>query len=264
MRPFADGLIALQRDDGGWGQLPTLPSDAWATGTGLLALFKGGIATSHPAYQLGVNYLLRTQFDDGSWWVRSRSWPIQPHFDSKFPHGRDQWISAGGTAFAAIALLHTLEPTVRRETLPDAHSLIAPFTRSKSEVVKRDAASVPDSAEQSPATVPALTFTRDIKSLVERSCSGCHVGKKIKGGLSFATRASLLKGGESGEPAIVPGHSSESLLLRYVSDEIEDLEMPPLARREKYPALSAEEISLFRQWIDSGAVWDVAEATGSQ
>jgi hypothetical protein len=68
-----------------------------------------------------------------------------------------------------------------------------------------------------------------------------------------ATRDTLLKGGRSGEPAITPGAADESLLLKYVSGKIEDLEMPPLDRREKYPALSSAEIDLFRAWINAGA-----------
>lgn len=49
----------------------------------------GGIATSQEAYQKSIRFLLRTQFDDGSWYVRSRAWPFQPHFESEFPHGKD-------------------------------------------------------------------------------------------------------------------------------------------------------------------------------
>ena len=48
--------------------------------------------------------MLKTQFADGSWFVRSRSLPIQPHFESGFPFGRDQFISAAGTNWAAMAL----------------------------------------------------------------------------------------------------------------------------------------------------------------
>ena len=46
--------------------------------------------------------LLRTQCDDGSWYVQTRSWPFQPYFESKFPYGRDQWISAPATAWAVM------------------------------------------------------------------------------------------------------------------------------------------------------------------
>jgi hypothetical protein len=51
-----------------------------------------------------VDFLLRTQRPDGSWWVRSRAFPIQPYKESGFPHGKDQWISAAGTRWAAMAL----------------------------------------------------------------------------------------------------------------------------------------------------------------
>jgi ankyrin repeat protein len=50
----------------------------------------------------------RPQFEDGSWLVKSRSVKFQPYFQSGFPHGHDQWISAAGTAWAAMALALTL------------------------------------------------------------------------------------------------------------------------------------------------------------
>jgi hypothetical protein len=51
-----------------------------------------------------VKYLLGTQEPEGSWHVRGRSLPVQALFESGFPHGRDQWISAAGTSWAAMAL----------------------------------------------------------------------------------------------------------------------------------------------------------------
>lgn len=98
-------LIAAQRDDGGWSQLPSMASDAYATGQALYALAlasKNG--TSTPAYRKGVAYLLRTQSEDGSWHVASRSIWFQPYFESGFPYGHDQWISVAGTAWASMAL----------------------------------------------------------------------------------------------------------------------------------------------------------------
>ena len=70
----------------------------------------GGMKTTHPAYQRGLEFLLRTRFDDGSWFVQSRTWPFQPHFDSEFPHGRDQWISASATAWATMAMTLAVKP----------------------------------------------------------------------------------------------------------------------------------------------------------
>jgi ankyrin repeat protein/mono/diheme cytochrome c family protein len=98
-------LIADQRLDGGWAQLPTLESDAYATGQALVAMHDaGGVPTTDPAYQRGVAFLLRTQHADGTWHVASRALAIQPLFDIGFPHGNDSWISAAGTNWATTAL----------------------------------------------------------------------------------------------------------------------------------------------------------------
>ncbi len=98
-------LVAQQRADGGWAQLPSLTSDAYATGESLVALASSGaVRTSDVAYVRGVQFLLRTQFADGSWFVKSRAIPLQPHFESGFPFGRDQFISAAATNWAARAL----------------------------------------------------------------------------------------------------------------------------------------------------------------
>ena len=110
-RERARALLAEQRPDGGWAQLPTLETDAYATGQALVALHWGAhVPVTGPAYQRGVAYLLRTQFADGSWLVRSRTFPLQPIQASGFPHGKDQWISATGTSWAAIALMLALPP----------------------------------------------------------------------------------------------------------------------------------------------------------
>jgi hypothetical protein len=104
----ARALLAQQRTDGGWGQLPTLETDAYATGQALVTLNQSGqLTTSDPAYQRGVAYLLRTQLSDGSWLVRSRTYPFQPYKESGFPHGKNQWISAAGSSWATMALTLT-------------------------------------------------------------------------------------------------------------------------------------------------------------
>ena len=252
IRPFADALIREQKPDGGWSQLPGLASDAWATGSALIALNKAGGAVRDRVYQRGVEFLLRTQFADGSWWVRSRTWPFQPHFDGQFPHGKDQWISAGGTAWATMALLLTIEPSAPGVPPRPAHDVIAAFLASG-----KNNSTVSGTGETSSATnAAAISFARDIKPVIERSCANCHVGEKVRGKFSLATRDDVLKGGQSGEPAIVPGRSADSPLVRYISDQVEDLEMPPLNRRDKYPNLTASEIALVRTWIDAGAAWE--------
>ena len=66
------------------------------------------MAPSHPVYAKGVRYLLNTQAADGSWHVKMRSIWVQPYFESGFPYGTDQWISAAGTSWAAMALSVTV------------------------------------------------------------------------------------------------------------------------------------------------------------
>ena len=99
-----DELKRLQRADGGWAQTPELESDAYATGQVLYTLHEAGVPSTDPAYRRGVDYLVRTQRDDGSWYVKSRAPKFQPYFQSGFPHDHDQWISMAGTAWAAAGL----------------------------------------------------------------------------------------------------------------------------------------------------------------
>jgi mono/diheme cytochrome c family protein len=105
IRKAASDLLAAQRSDGGWSQLPSLASDAYATGQALTALLKAGAVSATDApYKRGVQFLLSTQFEDGSWYVRTRTQPVQPYFDNGFPHGHDQFISAAATNWATMAL----------------------------------------------------------------------------------------------------------------------------------------------------------------
>ncbi len=106
MKDAARDLLAEQRPDGGWRQHDSLTSDAYATGQALTALHEvGALAVTDATYKRGVAFLLSTQLEDGSWYVQSRSIPFQPYFESGFPHGHDQWISAAATNWAAMALV---------------------------------------------------------------------------------------------------------------------------------------------------------------
>jgi ankyrin repeat protein len=101
-------LLGLQRRDGGWGQLPTMPADAYATGQALYALQTADTPASAQAYRNGLQWLLSSQLADGTWHVRSRTIGFQPFVDTGFPHGPDQFISAAATSWAVIALSHGL------------------------------------------------------------------------------------------------------------------------------------------------------------
>lgn len=128
----ASKLLGRQQDDGGWRQLDDGESDAYATATALTALHAtGSIQTTDKAYQRGVNYLLETQQEDGSWHVVSRSDPFQTYYESGFPHGDDQFISTAASAWATLALLAAcpvVEPA-ESEALPDHDTADEPTDR---------------------------------------------------------------------------------------------------------------------------------------
>jgi hypothetical protein len=114
-------LLATQRSDGGWSDIPTLPSGAYATGQAMVALRTAGLPASDAAYHRGVQFLLNTQLQDGSWYAKTRALGFQPYFDNGFPHGVDQWISGAATSWATMALAlaspvsAVATPSVRRE-----------------------------------------------------------------------------------------------------------------------------------------------------
>lgn len=114
MKELTQTLLAQQRKDGGWGHLPTLTSDAYATGQALVAIHQaGGVPVTHSGYQRGVHHLLSTQEPDGSWLVQTRAYPFQKYFESGFPHGKHQWISAAATSWATMALALAVEAPVQ-------------------------------------------------------------------------------------------------------------------------------------------------------
>jgi hypothetical protein len=115
LAPAVEDLMRQQRTDGGWSQTADLQSDAYATGSALVALHRAGaLPVSDKAYQRGVAFLLKRQLADGSWHVRSRSKPFQLYFETGFPHGKDQFISIAASCWATIALLDACTPSVQK------------------------------------------------------------------------------------------------------------------------------------------------------
>ena len=119
IRRAAQELLQTQRKDGGWAQLAEMESDAYATGSVLVALHQaGGLATRDPVYVKGLRYLISAQLDDGTWHVKSRSEPFQSYYESGYPHGEDQFISiaAAGWATTALALAVEADPAPASKT----------------------------------------------------------------------------------------------------------------------------------------------------
>lgn len=110
LREAATALQSLQRKDGGWGQMPSMPTDAYATSVALYALHESGLPVTHASYQAGLRLLLETQAADGTWHVKARSLPIQPYFESGYPYDHDQWISSAAAAYATMAMAAAVAP----------------------------------------------------------------------------------------------------------------------------------------------------------
>ena len=94
-------------------------------------------------------------------------------------------------------------------------------------------------------------FTLKVLPVLKEKCLGCHGGdaEDIKGEYSVVDRAHLLQGGESGEPAVVPGKPDEGTLLPAI--RWEDYEMPP----KENDRLTEAQIESIQQWIAAGAPW---------
>jgi len=100
------------------------------------------------------------------------------------------------------------------------------------------------------ATEGMAFFEQKIRPVLAEHCYACHSAqaKKLKGNLYLDTRAGWEKGGDSGEPAILPGKPEASLLIRTVQHLEADLEMPP-----KKPKLSDAIIADLITWVKMGA-----------
>ncbi|MGZ4974883.1 MAG: PSD1 and planctomycete cytochrome C domain-containing protein, partial [Limisphaerales bacterium] len=97
-------------------------------------------------------------------------------------------------------------------------------------------------------------FQQKVYPLLQSKCIGCHGDAgQMEADLDLRTREGFLKGGESGQPALVPGNPDKSRAFTAVL-RTGKLKMPPKERNK----LDAQEIEIVRQWISDGAQWFVA------
>lgn len=99
-----------------------------------------------------------------------------------------------------------------------------------------------------PPVLFAQDFDKDIRPLLKERCIECHGPEKQKADLRLDAKPHAFKGGESGA-AVVPAKSSASPLFQRITAS-GDERMPP-----KGDALTADQISKIKAWIDSGALW---------
>src|SRR5262245_29135307 len=98
------------------------------------------------------------------------------------------------------------------------------------------------------AGADAHKVTAAANALLTERCFKCHGPDKSRGGLRLDRREAAVTGGDSGDPALVPGNPAASALLGRITNTDESERMPP-----KAPPLSRAEVQLLRRWVKAGA-----------
>jgi len=102
--------------------------------------------------------------------------------------------------------------------------------------------------EQKKESHATVSYYRQVRPLFQAHCQGCHQPAKPQGEYVMTSFAQLLKGGESGEAAIVPGQITKSNLIALITPENGEAEMP----QGKQP-LNPSQIEIIKNWIAQGA-----------
>ena len=95
-----------------------------------------------------------------------------------------------------------------------------------------------------------VDFENDVLPLLQDYCMDCHGPDKQKSGFRLDRRVHLLKGGDSGLLAMVPGKPEESYLMEVIQSDDPEISMPPKGDR-----LFEDEIEILQDWIAEGAFW---------
>jgi cytochrome c5 len=100
-----------------------------------------------------------------------------------------------------------------------------------------------------PSDKKGVTYAKDVKPILDRSCQRCHGAERPKARFSILSLDSVLKGSEDGK-VVQPGKSKESKLVHLISRLEGGEAMPPDGKGDP---LTKEEVGLIRAWIDQGA-----------
>ncbi|MDB6004857.1 MAG: hypothetical protein JWR15_1844 [Prosthecobacter sp.] len=104
------------------------------------------------------------------------------------------------------------------------------------------------------AAAAEISFSQQIAPILIDQCVECHRSGKAKGSYRLDTVELMLKAGDSGTAPVLAGKPDESELYRLIATHEEEDRMP-----KKADALPAEELTLIRGWIATGAKLDVAD-----
>ena len=97
-------------------------------------------------------------------------------------------------------------------------------------------------------TPEQVSYYKQIRPILQRSCQGCHQPAEPNGGLVVTSYEAFQEGGMGGS-SFIPGNPEESMIMEYISGE------DPIMPQEGDP-LTAEEVELFSRWIAEAAIDD--------
>ena len=280
-------LVALQRPDGGWPQIPGYESDAYSTGEALVALHDGGV--TERAAARGVAFLVSSQARDGTWRVRTRM--ISPaevspmYFATGFPYGKDEYLSFTGSCWAVMGLLSTLPDAAVADVaaIPAERPAMPSWVRT---ALFQPAAALtgllntglnPNSQTDGGTTLlMASAWDPDkVRLLIEK---GADVTIRSRAGADAISAATGIRGStasvrallEAGGPAELPDGvrvRRSPIVLATMAGDVENVRLL-LAHGAKASAEAAAEAVTFgyadvlRVLIDAGADVSGAESTG--
>lgn len=120
-------------------------------------------------------------------------------------------------------------------------------------------ASAPEPETETPAfTAEQLRqFETHVRPILDEHCLKCHGSTKQWASLRLDSRKAILKGGDSG-PAAVAGEPDESLLIRAVRHDDENLKMP------QDDKLTDAQIEILSNWVKSGLAFPAASAASKR
>jgi hypothetical protein len=95
-----------------------------------------------------------------------------------------------------------------------------------------------------------INFEDEVLPILEDYCIDCHGPDKQKSGFRVDRRANLLKGGDTGMAAILPGKPEKSYMIEVLKSNDPEISMPP-----KGGPLFEDEIEILEKWISEGANW---------
>jgi len=251
-------LTAMQKPNGGWPQLPGYEADAYSTGEALFALHEAGVAATDSVWTKGLNFLISSQAQDGTWRVHTRM--ISPaevspkYFPTGFPYGKDEFLSYAGSCWAVMALLSALPESTSKTERLEAAGVDAPawmrtalFGTAQQLAALLDAGLDPNSKTKNGTTVSmaAVPDAEKLRLLLSRGADPKARGSSGADTLTIAAAyrgsapsiEALLGAGADVEPPKEVRVRNAPLVLASMSGDLENVKL--LLSRGAKPSESA-------------------------